>query len=89
LRKAYSKVDFGQAKISDAIFFSGQSLLLSTTVLNDGVYITDGIELKVIIEDTSDTGNGVHKKGSKFLANKNQDTEISSNVSQNKGTHKV
>jgi len=37
--KAYSKVDFGHAKISDAIF-SGQSLLLSTTVLNDvlGIY---------------------------------------------------
>jgi len=34
LHKAYCKVDFGHAKISDAIF-SGQSLLLSTTVLND------------------------------------------------------
>jgi len=33
-RKAYSKVDFGYTKISDAIFL-GQSLLLSTTVLND------------------------------------------------------
>jgi len=36
-RKAYCKVDFGHAKISDAIF-SGQSLLLSTTVLNDDNY---------------------------------------------------
>jgi len=34
LRKAYSKVDFGHAKISDAIFL-GQFLLLSTIVLND------------------------------------------------------
>jgi len=33
--KAYSKVDFGHIKISDAIFFSDQSLLLITTVLND------------------------------------------------------
>jgi len=33
-RKAYSKVDFGHAKILDAIFL-GQFLLLSTTVLND------------------------------------------------------
>jgi len=32
--KAYSKVDFGCAKISDAIFFES-ILLLSTTVLND------------------------------------------------------
>jgi len=32
--KAYCKVDFGHAKILDAIFL-GQSLLLSTTVLND------------------------------------------------------
>jgi len=38
LHKAYSKVDFGHAKISDAIFW-GQSLLLSTTVLNDIVEI--------------------------------------------------
>jgi len=30
-------MDFGHAKISDAIF-SGQSLLLNTTVLNDNVY---------------------------------------------------
>jgi len=34
LHKAYSKVDFGCVKISDAIFL-GQSLLLCTTVLND------------------------------------------------------
>jgi len=34
LRKAYSKVDFEHDKISDTIF-SSQSLLLSTTVLND------------------------------------------------------
>ena len=34
LHKAYSKVDFGHAKISGAIFL-GQSLLLSTTILND------------------------------------------------------
>jgi len=33
LCKAYSKVDFGHAKISDAIFL-GQALLLST-ILND------------------------------------------------------
>jgi len=33
-RNAYSKVDFGHVKISDAIFL-GQSLLLSTTLLND------------------------------------------------------
>jgi len=32
--KAYCKVDFEHAKILDAIF-SGQSLILSTTVLND------------------------------------------------------
>jgi len=35
--KAYCKVDFGHTKILEAIF-SGQSLLLSTTVLND-IYI--------------------------------------------------
>jgi len=34
LHKAYSEVDFRHTKISDAIF-SGQSLLLSTTILND------------------------------------------------------
>jgi len=34
LHKAYSKVDFRHAKISDTIFL-GQSLLLSITVLND------------------------------------------------------
>jgi len=34
LHKAYTKVDFGLTKISEAIF-SGQSLLLSTTRLND------------------------------------------------------
>jgi len=38
-QKAYCKVDFGHAKISDAIF-SGQSLLLSTTVLNDKTTFT-------------------------------------------------
>jgi len=32
-------VDFGQAKISDTIFL-GQSLLLSTTVLNDRLCIS-------------------------------------------------
>jgi len=37
LCKAYSKVGFGHAKIFDAIFL-GQSLLLSTTVLNDIVH---------------------------------------------------
>jgi len=36
--KAYSKVDFGHIKISDAIFL-GQSLLLSTTILNDIISI--------------------------------------------------
>jgi len=34
LHKAYCKVDFRHAKILDAIFM-GQSLLLSTTILND------------------------------------------------------
>jgi len=34
LRKAYSKVDFRHIKISDTIFL-GQSLLSSTTILND------------------------------------------------------
>jgi len=34
LCKAYSKVDFGHAKILDAIFL-GQSLLLNTTIHND------------------------------------------------------
>jgi len=40
LHKAYSKVDFGHAKISDAIFL-GQSLLLSTTALNKNSKITN------------------------------------------------
>jgi len=43
LHKAYSMVDFGHAKISD-IIFSGRSLLLSTTVLNDAhTYVYDVI----------------------------------------------
>jgi len=36
LHNAYSKVDFGHSKILDAIFL-GQSLILSTTVLNDTI----------------------------------------------------
>jgi len=43
LCKAYSKVDFGHIKISDAIFL-GQSLLLSTTVLNDNMYLCQNTE---------------------------------------------
>jgi len=43
LHKAYSKVDFGHAKILDTIFLC-QSRLLSTTVLNDDqVSFTVGI----------------------------------------------
>jgi len=37
--KAYTNVDFGCVKILDAIFWAMQSLLLSTTVLNDTVYV--------------------------------------------------
>jgi len=36
LGKVYSKVDFGHVKFWTP-FFSGQSLLLSTTVLNDTI----------------------------------------------------
>jgi len=39
-------MDFGHAKISDAIF-SGQSLLLSTTVLNDTTITNDLIGVEV------------------------------------------
>jgi len=46
--KAYSKVDFGCVKISDAIF-SGQSLLLSTTMLNDNFHNFSGIVLVLVL----------------------------------------
>jgi len=54
LHKAYSKVDFGQVKILDAIFL-GQSLLLSTTVLNDN--LKKNREHKKLPKQDEDAGN--------------------------------
>jgi len=46
LHKAYSKVDFVHVKILEAIFV-GQSLLLSTTILDDSYCITTFLRAKI------------------------------------------
>jgi len=44
LRKAYSKVDFGHAKISDTIFWVNPYYYISTTVLKDFTTKTDCVK---------------------------------------------
>jgi len=60
LHKAYSKVDFGCIKISVAIFLD-QSLLLSTTILNDYAC------LQVLVNDNPYMAQNTNEKHPKSI----------------------